>query len=82
MYLEKIINIYVKANNDRVSSGERTSELGTYLLNNNESNAKQVLVECLNNLRPSFKRFKKTKSFRCLYRKVKEFEEISQKIYM
>ena len=87
VHLDRIIRIYLQTN--RTSNGQRDSQVqgrsdsvGTYLLHNSESKAKQELVDSLNKLRPSFSRFKRTVAFRALYRRVKEFEEISQKIYM
>lgn len=85
-HLDKIIRIYLQTNrssNIRDSQGpERTDSVGTYLLHSSETKAKNELVDSLKKLRPSFSRFKKTVAFRALYRRVKEFEEISQKIYM
>lgn len=87
IHLDRIMRIYLQTTTssieNRDSGGkERASTVGTYLLNTSETNAKQQLVDSLNQLRPSFARFKKTISFRALYERVKEYEEISQKIYM
>lgn len=87
VHLDRIMRIYLQTTisniGERDSIGkERNSTVGTYLLNTSETTAKQQLVDSLNKLRPSFSRFKKTVSFTALYQRVKEYEEISQKIYM
>jgi hypothetical protein len=85
-HLDRIIRIYLQTG--RTSNGRDSQQpapresVGTYLLPATETKAKNELVDSLNKLRPSFSRFKKTVAFRALYRRVKEFEEISQKIYM
>lgn len=84
-HLDAIVEIYLKVSSDETAmrlSVQNPSQLGTYLVQNAESSTKHILIESINQLEPSFKRFKQTKSFVALYKKVKEFEEISQKIYM
>lgn len=80
IHLDRIMKIYL---NQHVHTPKTPSDnsVGTYLLNSSENSAKEALNESINNLRPSFKRFKKTIAFKALFKKVKEFEEISQKIY-
>ena len=87
IHLDRIMRIYLQTTNSNIGERDsnirdRRSTVGTYLLNTSETSAKQQLVDSLNRLRPSFSRFKKTISFRTLYQRVKEYEEISQKIYM
>lgn len=79
--LERIMRIYLQSDTE-AKGVQPPSVLGTYLLNSNDVTAKQVLQENLHQLRSSFKNYKKTVSYRTLHRKVKEFEEISQKIYL
>ena len=82
-HLENIMRIYLQsteaATDDR--HGEKLPEIGTYLLQTSDGGSKQALRDSLNNLTPSFRRFKRTKSYSVLYAKVREFEEISQKLY-
>jgi hypothetical protein len=88
VHLDRIIRIYLKttrtSHEPRLSRLQRGSSdsVGTYLLHPSESKEKQELVDSLNKLRPSFSRFKRTAAFRALFARVKEFEEISQRIYM
>lgn len=87
VHLDRIMKIYLNASkaNEQTPGNDRLSrpstEMGTYLLSHSEGTAKQQLIESMNSLRPSFRKFKKTISFKALFMKVKEFEEISQKIY-
>lgn len=47
----------------------------------NESTTRQVFMEYINQLQPSFMRFKQTVAYKALYLRVKEFEAISEKAY-
>lgn len=86
-YLEEIMRIYLRSFKDgdslRPSEEMRPSEsgVGTYLMKPSESTSKQQFLEYINMLQPSFDRFKKTVAYRALYKKVKEFEQISERVY-
>lgn len=81
--LENIMRIYLQLTEEATDGPreEKLPEIGTYLLQTSDSSSKQALRDSLNNLAPSFRRFKRTKSFATLYKKIREFEEISQKLY-
>lgn len=88
-YLEEIMRIYLRSfkegeshrtsNNPQLDGGE--SGVGTYLMKPTETTSKQQFLEYINRLQPSFERFKKTVAYKALYKKVKEFEQISERVY-
>lgn len=85
-YLENIMRIYLRSFKDGESRsnddpGPSESGVGTYLMKPTESSSKQQFLEYINRLQPSFERFKKTVAYRALYKKVKEFEQISERVY-
>lgn len=54
---------------------------GTWLGDESKTATKRIFEEYIERLQPSFERFKKTNSFMALWKKVKEFEKISERVY-
>ena len=54
---------------------------GTWLGNESKTATKRIFEEYIERLQPSFQRFKQTHSFMALWKKVKEFEKISERVY-
>jgi len=77
-YLDEIMRIYLRNTQYRKSS---PASLSTNLIDTNESTTRQVFMEYIKRLQPSFDRFKQTVAYETLYKKVKEFEEISERVY-
>lgn len=81
-FLDEIMNIYL---NPREYQGRSniapSSSVGTGFDMTNESTTRQVFMEYINQLQPSFVRFKQTVAYKALYMRVKEFEAISERVY-
>jgi len=88
-YLDEIMKIYLKSFKDpqidnvvgSVAPGASIGGATTLNFNQSQSTNRQVFMEYIKRLDPSFERFKGTKAYYHLYKKVKEFEDISEKVY-
>ena len=79
-YLEEIMRIYLRSFKDP-EMRQFSSDVGTYLMRANETTSRQLFLEYINRLQPSFDRFKRTIAYKALYLKVQEFEQISERVY-
>ena len=77
-----IMKMYINNNSKKINP-EPNDDPGTFLLNPGEdsSTVRRRFVECINSLIPSFNNFKKTNAYFALHEKVKEFQDISEKVY-
>ena len=75
-YLEQIMQIYIRSfqNSESSIKDKDISEIGTYLMNDEQQTSRAQFLDYIANLKPSFRRFKRTKAYQELYQKVKEFE--------
>jgi len=80
-HLDEIMRIYLNSFKVDDKKHQDGSQIGTFFLNSSESTAKQIFLEHISRLQESFERFKKTEAFSALYLRVKEFEEISERVY-
>lgn len=79
-YLEQLMKLYLTSYQTTRKTAEGFEELSGELLRN-DSTSKHAFEVYLQKLYPSYKRFQGTISYLALYRKVREFEEITEKIY-
>lgn len=82
-YLEQIMELYLSSFREIEQDFEDADQmgLGTFLMKPTETTQKQLFLENIEKLQPSFDRFKKTVSYKALYKKVQEFEQISERVY-
>lgn len=81
-FLDEIMTIYLNPKDYKNKSIIAPSSVGTGGVDiTNESTTRQLFMEYINQLQPSFMRFKQTVAYKALYLRVKEFEAISEKAY-
>ena len=84
-YLDEIMQIYISSGHHQTKSQKsksmRPASVGSNLMSQTRTTKRKVFMEYIQRLGPSFNRFKRTVAYHHLYMKVKEFEEISEKVY-
>ena len=75
------MQLYLKSFKADEGQDTNRQDYGTFLMKEDQAESKKLFLEYINKLQPSFERFKKTVAFKCLYHKVKEFEQISERVY-
>lgn len=79
-YLEQLMKLYLTSYKTTKKTADGFEELNGELLRN-DSTSKHAFDVYLQKLYPSYKRFQETTAYLILYNRVREFEEITEKIY-